>query len=323
MAQSGGLEHFDPLLEELTTSLGVAVAFVAVFDDRERTRMRSLAARLDGRKLRPFDYLLARSPCSKVVGPDFCYVERGAFDGFPRDTIFAAKRMDSYAAYPLTDSSGAQRGLLVAMDRAPIADPVLAEAMLKIFAGRIAGEIERRAADDELRRSEEQYRVIFEAASDAFVLRNSALRVVDVNPAFERLYGFSPAQLQTDTGYPSGFPTGYIEARQALLRRALAGEQIRVETVALRPDGSTFEADLRVMPLRYRGEPHVLQVVRDITERKQAERALATREAQYRAIFDGASDAMVLWSREIRVVDVNRAFTEISGSPAAKRSAAP
>jgi PAS domain S-box-containing protein len=67
------------------------------------------------------------------------------------------------------------------------------------------------------------------------------------------------------------------------------------------------------MPLLYRGEPHVLQVVRDITERKQAERALATREAQYRAIFDGASDAMVLWSRERRVVDVNRAFTEISG----------
>jgi PAS domain S-box-containing protein len=57
----------------------------------------------------------------------------------------------------------------------------------------------------------------------------------------------------------------------------------------------------------------VLAVARDITERKQAERALQAREEQYRAIFDGAGDAMALWSRDMRIVDVNRAFTPMFG----------
>ena len=78
-------------------------------------------------------------------GAGFRYVARGVSAEFPPGTIFGAKGMDSYAAYPLNDSAGAPLGLLVAMDRAPIADATLAEALLKIFAGRIAAEIERGA----------------------------------------------------------------------------------------------------------------------------------------------------------------------------------
>jgi PAS domain S-box-containing protein len=129
---------------------------------------------------------------------------------------------------------------------------------------------------------EEQYRAIFEAASDGFVLRDAMLRTVDANPAFYRMYGFDKAVIAAGGGYPSAFPPAYVEERDAQIRRALAGETTHTETIAYRADGSTFWIDLRVMPVQYRGQPHVLQVVRDITDRRQAEAKREQLEVQLR-----------------------------------------
>jgi GAF domain-containing protein len=49
------------------------------------------------------------------------------------------------------------------MDRRPLAERALTEALLKIFAVRAAAELERARADEALRASEASYRAIFEA----------------------------------------------------------------------------------------------------------------------------------------------------------------
>ena len=186
VAHPGGPTLFADLVRELAGVLQAATVFVAVFADAAHTQMRTLAAVLDGNLLRNFDYPLQGSPCAHVVGRRFRYVARGVSAEFPPGTIFGAKGMDAYAAYPLNDSAGAPVGLLVAMDRAPIADATLAEALLKIFAGRIAAEIERGRADaardaaegermrahEALQRSEASYRAIFEAAEDAIFIHD-------------------------------------------------------------------------------------------------------------------------------------------------------
>ena len=101
-------------------------------------------------------------------------------------------------------------------------------------------------------------------------------------------------------GRRKGAPQGSVRARAGRRRDA---DRNAVRTPERRTASTSSCVTRRS---RYRGEPHVLSVVRDITERKQAEAALQLREEQYRAIFDGATDAMVLWSRDIRIVDVNR-----------------
>ena len=151
VAQAGGPKLFADLVRELADTLRVATVFVAVFGDETRRQMRTLAAVLDGRTLQNFDYALEGTPCAKVVGRAFRHVPRGVAAEFPPGTIFAAKGMDSYAAFPLSDSDGTPLGLLVAMDRQPIADAALAEALLKIFAGRMVAEIERSHVDEALR----------------------------------------------------------------------------------------------------------------------------------------------------------------------------
>ncbi|MBX3605705.1 MAG: PAS domain S-box protein [Piscinibacter sp.] len=443
VAQPGGPEPFAMLVAELAESLQVSTAFVAVFADPQRCTLRTLAAWMDGRALASFDYAVEGSPCAQVVGRDYRYVAAGVAAEFRPGTIFRAKGMDSYAAYPLHDGHGEPLGLLVAMDRTPIADGDAehAEAMLKIVAVRAAAEIERRAAGAALRRSEasyraifdaaedavlihdwdtgaildvnpkacetygwprdewprltvadisageppytaehaaqwmararagdcppfewrrrnkdgslhwdevrlkpavidgrphllaftrditerkaaiealqmreEQYRAIFEAASDGFVLWDSNLRVVDANPAMLRMYGYSRDEV-IGRDYSPELPADYVRERLSFVRRALAGETVQVETTALRADArhSSFDIDLRVMPFRHRGQPHALAIARDISERRERERALQRSEARLRATVEAAFDAVIGMDGEGRIVEFNAAAERIFG----------
>ena len=149
-----GASVFGELVRALATILRVDAAMIAVFMDGDSTKMRTLAARLDGSALRNFEYPLAGSPCRDVVGREFRYVGSGVNREFPPGTLFAAKGMDSYAALPLTGANGRPLGLIAAMDRQPMRDAALAEAMLKIFAVRAAAEIERTLGEAQLRQSQ-------------------------------------------------------------------------------------------------------------------------------------------------------------------------
>ena len=468
VCKGGGPHAYEALIAELADILEVDVAFVAVFDDVGRTRMRSLAAWLDGRLLRNFSYALAGTPCAQVVGRDFRYVAQGVRAEFQPDTIFAAKGMDCYAAYPLFDAAGESLGLLVTMNRTAMADPVLAESMLKIFAMRMSAEIERGRGEEALRRaavavssaegpdmfrelvrvlatvlgvdiayialpqaphsgtlktlafykdgdvidefeyriagtpcehmvrseqctftdrlrerfpgdeifvpmdaevhaglrltgsdgswlgvigvasrkplpnvdlvesmlkifaarvrtelersraeaalrsSEEQYRAIFDASADALVLWDSTPRRVDVNPAYERIHGFTRDEVLS-SDYRAGMPAEYAERRRELVQRTLNGTPCAVELETLRKDGERIEVEVRTIPVHYRGEPHVLAIIRDVTERKRIESAARAVEAQYREIFNASIDGMALWDHGGRIVDVNPAFLDLHG----------
>src|SRR5262245_36814966 len=165
---------FDRLAGDLAGILAVDIGFIAVFADASRTEMRMLAFWLDGRVRKPFTYPLEGTPCASVVGRQFRYVSGGAREEFPRDDLFAKLGLESYAAYPLNDSTGQPLGLIGAMHRGTLPAGELCEAVLKMFAVRVAGELAVAA----LRASEEQYRAIFHATADSMVLRDADFRVV-------------------------------------------------------------------------------------------------------------------------------------------------
>jgi PAS domain S-box-containing protein len=171
----------------------------------------------------------------------------------------------------------------------------------------------RMEADARLRASEAQYRAIFNASADALILWDREYRRVDVNAAYERLYGWKREEV-VGRGFEvySGAP-GHVEPRRELVRRALAGESCRAELEGIDRAGRRIVTEIHTVPFQHRGEPHVLAIARDVTERQRAEARLREREEQYRAIFDGSADPMVLWNEELEVADVNVAFVRMKG----------
>jgi PAS domain S-box-containing protein len=182
------------------------------------------------------------------------------------------------------------------------------------MAGSISDVDARRRFEDSLRQSEEQYRSIFNAAADALVLRDAQARVIDVNAAFLQISGFTREEVMGQSRWIFAVPEMGELARE-MHRRVIAGESVRFEIQAIRKDGQRIDIEMRAVPIRHRGEPHALGMARDITAQKRAEQLLRASEEQYRAIFNGAADALIVRDADARVIDVNPAFEQMIGWP--------
>jgi len=215
------------IFEDLTTALAgileVEFATVAVYDDPAQTLLRSLARVVNGRVMRNISYPIAGTPCEKVMGRAFGYFPQGVRGQFAADGALRQFDIESYAAATLNDTQGNLLGLVSVMSRKPLANEGLIEAMLKIFAARIAAEIERQRAEQVKRAGEAQYRAMFDAAVDGLVLRDADYRVVDVNPAFLRRTGYRREEVigvNNLTVIPNELRARLFE----LHKRAIAGE---------------------------------------------------------------------------------------------------
>ena len=316
VSRNDGGDVFGGLAASLARILDVDAAMIARFDQDAPRRVISLATWLDGQLLRPFDYDIQGTPCRAMVGRDSLFVAAGVHDQFTPGSLFHAQRFDSYAAHSMRDASGRQVGLIVALHRQPLHDRALTEALLTIFAARAAAELERQRADAIARASEASYRSIFEAAEDAiFVHDFETGRVVDVNPRACRSFGYTHDELlAVRIADVSSNVAPYTEMEAArYLEQARSGEPVRFEWHRRNKDGSLHWDEVVLKRATIGGKERILAFIREITDRKADHEALRLREEQYRAIFEGSADALVLWSRDIRIVDVNGAFTALYG----------
>jgi PAS domain S-box-containing protein len=152
-----------------------------------------------------------------------------------------------------------------------------------ILGGIVQDITDRKRAELALRESEERYRVLHESQRDGFVKVSMDGALVEFNAVYQRMLGYEPEDLRNLT-YQDLTPERW---------RAFEAEIVRTQVLARgfsdiyekeyrRKDGALFPVELRTMLLRdARGRPCAMwATVRDISERKQAEAALALAKAE-------------------------------------------
>jgi len=307
---------FDELVRLLATILHVEVAFIARHHRQDPGHLSVLAMYYDGQIVRDVRYGVAGTPCETVLGQQFRAYPRGVRQMFPEDQDALAQCTEGYAGYPLTALDGAPLGIVSVASRRPLPQVDRIEAMLKIFAVRAAAEVERLDANEALQRSEASYRAIFDAAEDSIFVHDwDSGAIVDVNPKACETYGYSRDELLRlgVAEISAGEPPYTAEDAARWLQLARLGRCPPFEWRRRNRDGSLHWDEVRLKPAVLSGRPHILAFTRDITGRKAAIAELQSREEQYRAIFDGSVDPMVLWNRHLEVVDVNTAFVRVTG----------
>ena len=272
---------FTALVGYCANALGVDYAYIAVPCTENPERLRTIALHANGKIVDNLEYDIAGTPCADVVGKQFRFHPRGLRQLFPGDNMALRLGIEAYAAYPLTDSQGRALGLIGVMHSQPLADDRLAESMLKIFAARAAAELERERANEALRASEEQYHTIFNGSVDGLALCTPDGRIVDTNPAFCRLHGYTREELLAAESFQFVHPDSHLRC-WAFFEAASQGHSLKSEARARRKDGTIFDAEVHSVPVHYGDEPHLLLIMRDITERKRAEQDRTRLEAQLR-----------------------------------------
>ena len=163
---------------------------------------------------------------------------------------------------------------------------------------------EREKATEQLRETEERYRMLFERSKDAIFLEDTSTgNYLDANRAAEIMTGRSLDELKrlkTDEIAPKGA----TKRLERLLDTNDSQEIGEIEYV--RPDGTIRTALLNTIPL---SKGYVFEIADDITGRKQAEESLAKLK---KAIYT-SGEAIFLTDREGVFTFVNPAFTSLYG----------
>jgi PAS domain S-box-containing protein len=160
-----------------------------------------------------------------------------------------------------------------------------------------------------LAESEARYRQVVDGSPDAVFVRCDD-HYVYANPAALRLFGASsPTELLDKPADELVHPEERA-AVQARIRGVLAtgaGGQ-PVERRLLKRDGTVFFGEVAISRMDHHGQPAVEVVVRDVTERHQAQERLRESEARYRLLFESNPHPMWVYDVEtLRFLDVNEA----------------
>jgi PAS domain S-box-containing protein len=213
---------------------------------------------------------------------------------------------------------------------------LLSASMLHDQDGKVIGVVgvsrdisDRKRTEENLRKSEETVRLLLESTAEAVCGLDLDGACTFVNPAFLRLTGFQrledvigkPLHPLVHYARPDGSPYPPNECR---LHRSLEnGEHIHVDDeVFWRADGSSFFIECWSYPVFKQGRlSGAVVTFVDISERRQAERALVESEHQYRSLFEnmleGYAYCRIVFDHDRPVdfiyLDVNGAFETLTG----------
>lgn len=135
---------------------------------------------------------------------------------------------------------------------------------------------EREQTARTLAEREESTRQIFQSVSDAIFITDMDDRIVDANVAAERLYGFTVEEMRILQPFALIHPAS-AGRRDEFLASIAQGKQFRTRSLSRRKDGSTFMSDVFSTGATYFGEPHILSVIRDVTEEVEQQQLLERR----------------------------------------------
>lgn len=177
--------------------------------------------------------------------------------------------------------------------------------------------LDKRAINNKLKEREEQFRKIAQTSNDAILITDSKGKIVFWNSAAERIFGYSEEQA---TGmYISSIVSGdmLFDHSGASVNAVSPNNTNRngriTEHKALRSDGIEVPVEISTTGWESNGEFFFSALVRDISERKEAEDALRASEEKYRLISENVNDLIVMLDSSGKILYCNDAVRKILG----------
>jgi PAS domain S-box-containing protein len=169
-------------------------------------------------------------------------------------------------------------------------------AILRDANGEVTGAIsmglditERKQAEEAIQKSEANYRSIFDTANDAiFVHDTESGKILSVNQKACEMFGYAQEELQelTVKDISTGVPPYDQEHALGWIKKAFEEGPQLFEWICKDKAGRSFWVEVNLKLAVIEGESRMLAIVRDITERRQADEALHLHESRLQALLE-------------------------------------
>ncbi|MBX3301579.1 MAG: PAS domain S-box protein [Nitrospira sp.] len=261
---------------------------------------------------------LDKTYCAETLrqkGP-ISFEHAGASADWTRHPAYAALKLESYIGTPI---NGIERtyGTLCFVGLEPRAKGFTESEkdFVQLMARWLGGELDRQAALDDLRESEERFSKAFRTSPHPIKITEVATgRCIEVNDACLQAFGFRREEVIGNTTLMLGIWPN-LEDRARVIERLKAGQQVRNMEVALKTKSGALRYFLASADLaELNGTLCVVTVANDITDRKHAEEALRLSEERFAKAFRASPHPVVISELDTgRVVDVNDAACQMFG----------
>ncbi|KQP14720.1 EAL domain-containing protein [Pseudorhodoferax sp. Leaf267] len=278
VSASTGTEFFEQLAHNMADALGAQAGFIATLRPDAPGVARTMGVVVQGKVRRNFDAPLHGTQLLTLLGRGDWIVEQGVAEALAPYPLLAGIDAQAYAGHSLLDAAGRVVGLVLVAFAKPLRHREFVAPTLRIFAVRVAAELDRRQADEHSRHQAS----LLDKARDAIVVSDIGDRVLYWNKSAERLYGWTAAEAIGQTVaallYDDEAAAGHAHDQ------LLASGEWNGEVSRRRKQGSAVLVEARWTLVRDdQGAPQsVLMIDTDITQRKAAEAKI-----QKLAFYDG------------------------------------
>ncbi len=267
-----GSGFFRSLVTHLTRAFRVECALVGeLLPDGEH--LRTLALGLRGQLHEDVILPLPGTACQVALAQGICHLPDGAVTRFPEDTLLSGPfGIRGFLGMALRGSGGDLIGVVALLHDRPLAAGPLDYALLDAFAARAGSELERLRVQADLERARDFLGNTLDAVPDPLFVKDRAHRWVAVNEAFCRFMGRSAEELvgHTDAEFVPHYEAGVFRRQAERAFHTRAPTESEQDLTDASGTHRTLFTKMAVFT-GARGEPFLVGVIRDITERKRLE----------------------------------------------------
>jgi PAS domain S-box-containing protein len=172
---------------------------------------------------------------------------------------------------------------------------------------------ERKQAIDQLNKSEQSYRELFDTVGEAIYFQRLDGVFIDVNKRATLMYGYDKEEFIGRTpGFLSAEGKNDLDAILKKIKRAAEGEPQAFEFWGRKKDGTEFLKEVRLTKGSYFGQEIIIATARDITERRAAEEALRDSELRFRTLQQASFGGIGLHDQGT-ILDCNQGLCDLTG----------
>ena len=164
----------------------------------------------------------------------------------------------------------------------------------------------------EIREKEKKFRAIFENAFDGIFIETPEGDILDVNEAGCRMLGYKKEEL-IGKNIRDIVPEHIAKKIPHFIKMHEEKGGIHVEAENIRKDGKIIPVEVSTSLIRIGENKYVVAIVRDITQRKEMERALKESEEKYRMLVEMSQEGICIDDENENILFTNEAFAKALG----------